>query len=779
MFKFTCAASTKTGKRPVNQDNYMLGNLYAPQDHADLRNNAQGKTDHPFFVAVADGMGGEASGEKASFETVRVLAAVSNRLRNDFESNKRIVHDSVLQANDAICNVMRNENIRSMGSTVVTLLLQDDKCSYTNLGDSRLYMLRNGELVQLTKDHTEGQAMVDAHVLTEEQLKTHPSRNRLSRHLGILREDMMIDTPVYPDITLQDNDKFLICSDGVCGVLSKEEMSKILSMSATTVAKAEILVASSIDAGSRDNVTALVVEIAADEADSTNKVKKQIKQTAKNNGTSSNVFNDDKNSNGIKNKVLVAILCMLFFVVGILVGIGISPKTSKPETDGKENVRPGSSHTPEETPTIYPMFKTEPICTPSELPHEQPLNFCNEDFEKAIREAINLADDKPITIEILNNEKKLDLSEKGLSNISDISALANLTNLQTLNLSGNSISDIGALANLTNLTELNLSGNKIISDISALGNLTNLQTLNLSNNNISDIGALASLTNLQTLYLSNNNISDISALGGLTNLTELDWSYNKNISIGALANLPNLQTLDLSGNGIISIGELGSLPNLQTLNLSYNNISDISALRGLTNLTELDWSYNKNISIGALANLTNLQTLNLSGNNISDISALANLTNLQTLKTLNLSGNNISDISALGNLTNLQTLNLSYNNISDIGALRSLTNLQTLNLSGNNISDISTLANLTNLQTLKTLNLSGNNISDIGALRSLTNLQTLYLNNNNISDVSPLENLSGLRWLDLSKNPLKEQQVAELRQKLQQAQICCQNILSE
>ena len=749
MFKFTCAASTKTGKRPVNQDNYMLGNLYAPQDHADLRNNAQGKTDHPFFVAVADGMGGEASGEKASFETVRVLAAVSNRLRNDFESNKRIVHDSVLQANDAICNVMRNENIRSMGSTVVTLLLQDDKCSYTNLGDSRLYMLRNGELVQLTKDHTEGQAMVDAHVLTEEQLKTHPSRNRLSRHLGILREDMMIDTPVYPDITLQDNDKFLICSDGVCGVLSKEEMSKILSMSATTVAKAEILVASSIDAGSRDNVTALVVEIAADEADSTNKVKKQIKQTAKNNGTSSNVFNDDKNSNGIKNKVLVAILCMLFFVVGILVGIGISPKTSKPETDGKENVRPGSSHTPEETPTIYPMFKTEPICTPSELPHEQPLNFCNEDFEKAIREAINLADDKPITIEILNNEKKLDLSEKGLSNISDISALANLTNLQTLNLSGNSISDIGALANLTNLTELNLSGNKIISDISALGNLTNLQTLNLSNNNISDIGALASLTNLQTLYLSNNNISDISALGGLTNLTELDWSYNKNISIGALANLPNLQTLDLSGNGIISIGELGSLPNLQTLNLSSNNISDISALGHLTNLQTLNWSYNKIIYISTLRNLTNLQTLNLSGNNISDISALRSLTNLQTLKTLNLSGNKISDISALANLTNLQTLDLS----------------------GNGISDISALESLTNLKTLKTLHLSSNKISDISALANLTNLQTLYLSNNNISDVSLLGNLLGLRWLYLGKNKLAEQQVEELRRKLPQAQI--------
>ncbi len=608
MFKFTCAASTKTGKRPVNQDNYMLGNLYAPQDHADLRNNAQGKTDHPFFVAVADGMGGEASGEKASFETVRVLAAVSNRLRNDFESNKRIVHDSVLQANDAICNVMRNENIRSMGSTVVTLLLQDDKCSYTNLGDSRLYMLRNGELVQLTKDHTEGQAMVDAHVLTEEQLKTHPSRNRLSRHLGISREDMMIDTPVYPDITLQANDKFLICSDGVCGVLSKEEMSKILSMSATTVAKAEILVASSIDAGSRDNVTALVVEIAADGAGSTDKVKKQIKQTAINNRTS---------SNGIKNKFLVAIFCVLFFVVGILVGIGISPKTSKPETDGKENVRPGSSHTPEESPTIYPTSTTGSAVSPSEQPSEQPSYFSNDDFENAIREALSLADDDTITNDMLNSIKKLDLSEKGLSDISDIESFKELTEL---NLSGNSISDISALRNLTNLQTLNLSGNGIIS-IGALANLTNLQTLNLSGNNISDISALANLTNLQTL-----------------------------------------KTLNLSGNNISDISALGNLTNLQTLNLSYNNISDISALRGLTNLTELDWSYNKNISIGALANLTNLQTLNLSGNSISDIGALRSLTNLQTLY---LSNNNISDVSPLENLSELRWLDLSKNPLKE------------------------------------------------------------------------------------------------------------------
>ena len=86
MFKFTCAALTKTGKKPVNRDNYMVGNLYVPQDHADLRNNAQGKTEQPFFVAAADGMGDEASGEKVSAETTEV--GNKGNGSNDFNDNE-------------------------------------------------------------------------------------------------------------------------------------------------------------------------------------------------------------------------------------------------------------------------------------------------------------------------------------------------------------------------------------------------------------------------------------------------------------------------------------------------------------------------------------------------------------------------------------------------------------------------------------------------------------------------------------------------------------------
>ena len=230
MFKFTCAALTKTGKKPVNRDNYMVGNLYVPQDHADLRNNAQGKTEQPFFVAAADGMGDEASGEKVSAETAEV-------------GNK---------------------------------------------------------------------------------------------------------------------------------------------------------------------------------------------------GNGSNDSNDNENPKRYQKKVIIAVICALLLVIGILVCI--LSKTSKKQ-----------------------------------------LNFHDAAFEKAIREALNLADDEMLTTDILRI-KELDLSEKRLSDISDIESFKELT-------------------------ELYLNSNNI-SDISALANLTNLQTLYLSNNNISDVSLLGNLLGLRWLYLGKNKLAE-------------------------------------------------------------------------------------------------------------------------------------------------------------------------------------------------------------------------------------------------------------------------------
>ena len=250
--------------------------------------------------------------------------------------------------------------------------------------------------------------------------------------------------------------------------------------------------------------------------------------------------------------------------------------------------------------------------------------------EKAIRAALNLADDEIITIEILNNVKELDLSVKGLSNISDIDSFKELTKL---NLSGNSISDISVLGNLTNLEQLDLGGNNI-SDISALGNLTNLTELNLSNNRISYISVLSvlgNLTNLAELNLSNNKINYIGALRLLTNLEQLDLSGNNISDISALGNLTNLEQLDLGGNDIDYIGALGNLTNLQTLDLGNNPLRDISALRNCTDLEQLYLFDCYITDIDALSGLNKLTALSLMNNSIHDVTPIYELTQLSDL----------------------------------------------------------------------------------------------------------------------------------------------------
>ena len=218
------------------------------------------------------------------------------------------------------------------------------------------------------------------------------------------------------------------------------------------------------------------------------------------------------------------------------------------------------------------------------------------------------------------------------ANIQDLTGLESAYNLSRLWLGGewvsgqgyvnsNAVSNFSPLLGLTQLTTLDLSGNSIL-DISALGDLTNLTSLNLYSNSVSDISALVGLTQLTSLNLQDNSISDISALSGLTQLT----------------------TLNLGGNSVLDISALGGLTQLIGLHLWYNSISDISALSGLTQLTSLNLQDNSVSDISALSGLTQLTSLNLGGNSILDISALSGLTQLTTLY---LWRNSISDVSPL------------------------------------------------------------------------------------------------------------------------------------
>ena len=339
--------------------------------------------------------------------------------------------------------------------------------------------------------------------------------------------------------------------------------------------------------------------------------------------------------------------------------------------------------------------------------------------------------------------------------ISDISSLSNLINLETLNLGNNQISNISSLSNLTNLNTLYLYDNQI-SDIFPLSNLTNLNTLHLYSNQISDISTLNNLTGLRELYLNNNRISDTSSLSNLTNLTYLQLANNQISDISALSSLFKLNELYLDNNQISDISPLRNLTDLDILCLGFdeskgNNIKNISPIGNLVNLKKLYLQNNKIEDISILSNLINLTYLNLENNQISDISSLGNLIELTIL---DISDNQIVDISAIKNLTNLNTLSISENQISDISVLSDLTNLIKLNAYVTLIEDISALKNLVNLTYL---DLGENYIKDISIIKYLPNLNQLFLHKNNICNISPIKNLKNLTNLRLeNQKPIIE-----------------------
>ena len=427
------------------------------------------------------------------------------------------------------------------------------------------------------------------------------------------------------------------------------------------------------------------------------------------------------------------------------------------------------------------------------------VNIADANLRAVIADSLGKADNAPITraematltdiaapnkgvrnltgLEYATNLRNLELGRARVDGewvnsnvISNLSPLSNLTTLTNLDLTSNRISDLSALSDLTNLTELHLGGNETISDISALSNLTKLTRVNLWGNSISDISALANLENLEWLYLRwNELVGGIPVeLGNLSNLTYLILSGNQ--LVGGipveLGNLSNLTYLDLSGNQLVGAipVELGNLSNLTRLDLRWNElVGGIPVeLGNLSNLTRLYLSWNE--LVGGipveLGNLSNLTFLDLSGNELVG-GIPVELGNLSNLTRLYLSGNQlVGGIPVeLGNLSNLTYLALSGNQL--VGGipveLGNLSNLTHLNLSGNQLVG-GIPVELGNLSNLTFLALSGNQL--VGGipveLGNLSNLTYLILSGNQLVGGIPVElgNLSNLTRLALIGNQL-------------------------
>lgn len=244
--RFICAARTDVGVvRSGNEDNYLM------------------LADRGVFI-VADGMGGHAAGEVASEMAVQIIGNELAGLKSldDGASGDKVM-DALKKANRNIHDRTITEvDKQGMGTTASVLLVANTKYLIGQVGDSRVYLLRDGSLKQLTKDHSYVQEQVDAGFLTPEQARYHPYSNVITRCVGASPE-------VQPDVyqgEVKIGDLFLVASDGLTGMVDDRRLHTLLMSRAEPERKVHSLIAEANGRGGLDNITAIVVQVAPDDA---------------------------------------------------------------------------------------------------------------------------------------------------------------------------------------------------------------------------------------------------------------------------------------------------------------------------------------------------------------------------------------------------------------------------------------------------------------------------------------------------------------------------------
>jgi protein phosphatase len=206
------------------------------------------------LFVVADGMGGHVAGEVASREAVDAM-----REAYDSPGSTDDLRQAVRLANGAVWKRGSDDpSYRGMGTTVTAVAVVDgDKLAIANVGDSRTYLLRDDELIQLTEDHSFVQEAVRSGQLTRVQAESHPRRSQLTRALGV-GDDVDVDVEVLEPLT---GDRLLLCSDGLWDEVGDELIAMVLSGRREPEEAASELVRWAKDAGGRDNITVIVVDV--------------------------------------------------------------------------------------------------------------------------------------------------------------------------------------------------------------------------------------------------------------------------------------------------------------------------------------------------------------------------------------------------------------------------------------------------------------------------------------------------------------------------------------
>ena len=217
-----------------------------------------------FFVA--DGMGGHAGGDIASAIASQHIALADEPLETNAEAEQKLI-DYIYQAKQKIdASVKQHPAITGMGTTLSALMVTGTKVTIAHIGDSRIYLARDGVVKQITSDHTFVQRLVDTGRITEEEALIHPRRSVLMRVLGDIEQFPEVDIDTYET---KPGDRWMACSDGLSGVVPNQLMEKILLSKVDVKEACELLVGEALEFGAPDNVTVVLVDVvdAKDEVD--------------------------------------------------------------------------------------------------------------------------------------------------------------------------------------------------------------------------------------------------------------------------------------------------------------------------------------------------------------------------------------------------------------------------------------------------------------------------------------------------------------------------------
>lgn len=227
------------------------------------------KSPNGLVAVVCDGMGGHVGGQVASHTAVEAIERYMMQQRD--ESPRELIVNAVNAANTAILNrAAIQPELTGMGSTCVMLLVRDDKVYIGSVGDSRVYLIRNHRIKQLTVDQSYVQMLVDAGSITPDEAERHPRKNEITNALGLpnMQPATVLPQPISPEA----GDCFLLCSDGLSGMVANDEICNIVSKQSqmSQQQRVEELVERAKQNGGLDNITCQIVEFAITPGDEKN-----------------------------------------------------------------------------------------------------------------------------------------------------------------------------------------------------------------------------------------------------------------------------------------------------------------------------------------------------------------------------------------------------------------------------------------------------------------------------------------------------------------------------